>query len=210
MVRWLEAWARRTGFVPPGRGEEILDASLGALWLELLAEENPERNWPSALRRVLYQDLEKPRRRGRNLNPAGMATSPSQGEPRRREGFSRHSTLAEKGLEPSARAQGVSRRMLKVRLARLWTELADDPAFLDLEKRHRRQLARAQREGSSPRVKREARSLLRLAGWMELPPSFGEFKIPLTTLAARKQAGPTGNQESSIASGKQHARGESR
>lgn len=200
LVRRVACYQRRTGFGSGFDAEDVVTDCLGALWLELRALDRPDRQWPRALRRVLYREWEVGgRRRGERLREdlpappgAGHAEVPEWVAPWLApllEGAAPRGALA-----PTAARLGISRRQLRLRLTALARALTAGTFFPDLKRRAARLFARATADGTDAGVRAEAQELLRLLAMVEPPSGMAEVVRGLRSLAGRRAPARPGSR----------------
>lgn len=191
--------------VHPVPAEEALAHCLGALWMELAAPGKAAADWRRALRRVVYQEWERPARRAAAQLPAALCAPPERRPPEmpgRLQPWA--ASLLRDGplrgrLAPATRRLGLSRRALRLRVTALARALSGDGFFPDLERRAARVLTAAARSGPLPLHRREARRILRVLALVEPPPALEPVRAALSTLAARRVPAGPGSRESASA-----------
>ncbi|MBL7008070.1 MAG: hypothetical protein ISR76_03670 [Planctomycetes bacterium] len=201
MTARVRLWQQRSGMAPGWEPGDVLEASLGALWIELVRG----RSWRQALRRALYLDWERPRRTAHRPLPAGLgraaaATAPPPELPPWTAAWLIELSAHPGGGAKAARELGWTRQRTRLVLGTLARQLGGPGFWTDLERRCARLHARAASEAPScAEVQAEARALLRLMSHLELPAELEDARRGLSTLAARRAADPLGSPAASSA-----------
>lgn len=173
----------------------------GAIWLELCEQDGSLQACLQAIRKVAYQEWEKPARKptstfaGSNWAKSSSACKSTLGVPEPIAAWIECFLSLEQPirLRTACRELGLTRQELRLRLTIVWKALHPGNPVQDLYRRLARLLARMATEGSTATLQREVKHLKYLWSILELPVELRRYgpllrelsREPATSLAEK-------------------------